>query len=116
MEKRNYKQAACAYIDEKASFFEKTSDYIWDHPELSLKEYKATAWYCEKLKELGYSCTDSNARQYISKTAKRYGLEMTKYNSFVPEDGQIRENKEVEYISRKGIFNHIWMKYLDVKS
>ena len=58
MEKKNYKQAACAYIDEKASFFEKTSDYIWDHPELSLKEYKATAWYCEKLKELGFEVTE----------------------------------------------------------
>lgn len=59
MEKKNYKQAACAYIDEKSSTFDKTADYIWDHPELSLKEYQATAWYCEKLKEFGFEVTEN---------------------------------------------------------
>ena len=59
MENLDYKLDACAYIDEKASVFEETADYIWDHPELSLKESQATSWYCEKLKELGFEVTEN---------------------------------------------------------
>ena len=59
MEISDYKQAACDYIDKHAAIFEETADYIWEHPELSLKESQATAWYCEKLKELGFAVTEN---------------------------------------------------------
>ena len=52
------KKAALALIDETAELYEDLSDRIWDNPELSLKEYEATALYCGTLRELGFSVTE----------------------------------------------------------
>ena len=52
------KQTAIEYIDQNAAFFETIADRIWENPELSLKEFKAAALYCEKLRELGFAVTE----------------------------------------------------------
>ncbi len=52
------KQKALAFIDETAEIYESVSDRIWDSPELSLKEYKAAALYCETLRALGFEVTE----------------------------------------------------------
>ena len=45
-------------IDRRADFFRELADEIWDHPELSLKEYRAADLYCRKLRELGFEVTE----------------------------------------------------------
>ena len=52
------KQALAAFIDGHASYFEDIADKIWEHAELSLKEYASAALYCEKLRELGFTVTE----------------------------------------------------------
>ena len=52
------KQRAAAYIDSRAAYYIGIADRIWDNPELSLKEYKSAALYCEKLRELGFTVTE----------------------------------------------------------
>lgn len=47
-----------AYIDAHAAYYEDLADRIWEHAELSLKEYASTALYCKKLKELGFTVTE----------------------------------------------------------
>lgn len=51
------KKTAIEYVDSMAEFCKELSDKIWDNPELSLKEYKATELYCSALKELGFEVT-----------------------------------------------------------
>ena len=52
------KQAAAAFIEGHAPYFEAVADSIWDNPELSLKEFHSAALYCEKLRELGFTVTE----------------------------------------------------------
>ena len=52
------KLEALSVIDRQADFFRELADEIWDHPELSLKEYRAAALYCRKLRELGFEVTE----------------------------------------------------------
>ena len=53
------KQAAAAYVEKNAAYYEAVADQIWENPELSLKEFKAAALYCEKLRELGFAVTEN---------------------------------------------------------
>lgn len=55
---KEQKRAALAAIDENSAVFTALSDQIWEHPELSLKEYKAAALYCARLRELGFTVTE----------------------------------------------------------
>ena len=52
------KQAAAAYIDENAALYKSIADQVWEYAELSLKEFRSTALYVEKLKELGFTVTE----------------------------------------------------------
>ena len=52
------KQAAAAFLDGHAAYFEAIADRIWEEPELSLKEHKSAALYCKKLRELGFTVTE----------------------------------------------------------
>ena len=52
------KKAALSYIGEQAARFEELADRIWDNPELSLKEVKSAALYCETLRELGFTVSE----------------------------------------------------------
>ena len=52
------KLEALSVIDRQADFFRELADEIWDHPELSLKEFRAADLYCRKLRELGFEVTE----------------------------------------------------------
>ncbi|MBR0208389.1 MAG: amidohydrolase [Oscillospiraceae bacterium] len=52
------KKRALASVDEKAALYEKIAEQIWENPELSLKEYRATALYCEALRALGFTVSE----------------------------------------------------------
>ena len=52
------KLEALSVIDRQADFFRELADEIWDHPELSLKEFRAAALYCRKLRALGFEVTE----------------------------------------------------------
>ena len=55
----NFKNNAIHYIDENAGIFTGVSDKIWANPELSLKEFKATALYCAALRDGGFAVTEN---------------------------------------------------------
>jgi len=64
----------------------------------------------KKLKALGYEGTLTNARMYIGKVASANGLEIRKYcngSVLYNEDGS--KKAEFDYITRKGIFQYLWM-------
>ena len=50
----NEKQALYDYIDANADVFIDVSDRIWDYAELSLKEFRSAALYCETLERFGF--------------------------------------------------------------
>ena len=52
------KKAAIESVDSMAKLYKEISDEIWDNPELSLKEYKATKLYCDVLRENGFTVTE----------------------------------------------------------
>ena len=52
------KKAALQAVEEQAGLFTALADKIWDNPELSLKEFKATELYCKALRELGFQVTE----------------------------------------------------------
>ena len=61
---------------------------------------------------MGYTGTATNARQYICYAARQYGLEIAKYSnvsSKCKETTNIGQKHKADYITRKGIFNHLWM-------
>ena len=41
-----------------AELYKSIADEIWENPELSLKEYKATELYCKVLREHGFTVTE----------------------------------------------------------
>ena len=51
------KQELVGFIDEYAPYFEDIADKVWENPELSLKEFKSAALYCEELEKLGFTVT-----------------------------------------------------------
>ena len=52
------KKAALQAVEEQAGLFTDLADQIWDNPELSLKEFKATTLYCNALRKLGFQVTE----------------------------------------------------------
>lgn len=52
------KKAAIGSVDSMAEFYKNIADKIWENPELSLKEYKSAALYCDALRELGFQVTE----------------------------------------------------------
>lgn len=63
----------------------------------------------KQLQSDGQALTLSDIRQYVRATADRYGLELFKYKRAVPHVAEDDGNPEQIYITRKGIFNHLWM-------
>lgn len=55
----NFKNKAIGFIDENAGIFTGVSDKIWANPELSLKEFAATALYCAALRDGGFEVTEN---------------------------------------------------------
>lgn len=66
-----------------------------------------------KLKEKGYAGSAGNARSYIKKLCNEYGITASRYtsggNSTGTRNGSGSSGKAIDYITRKGIFNHLWM-------
>ena len=56
---KDYKKEAQTFIDAHASWFTDISDQVWGFAELSLKEFKSTELYCQKLRELGFAVTEN---------------------------------------------------------
>ena len=54
----DYKRAAIESVDSMAKLYKSIADKIWENPELSLKEYKATEIYCNALREQGFEVTE----------------------------------------------------------
>ncbi len=76
----------------------------------SIQDGHTASYIAKQLKTNGYGGTVSNARQYTAKLAKRYGLQLSKFHRVEYNNTQNPQEKtSIEYISRKGIFNHLWM-------
>ncbi len=54
MDNKN-KQAALSVIDRQADLLCQVNDKIWDYAELSLREEKSAALYCDQLEKLGFT-------------------------------------------------------------
>ena len=55
MTKQEKQQQILDFIDRNESLFTKVSRFIWEHPELSLKEFKATECYTKILRDNGFT-------------------------------------------------------------
>ena len=76
----------------------------------NIKEGLTASAIAKQLQDRGYQYTLSNIRHYATSIAKQYGLEISKYSRTASKYEQSGEKKPtVEYITRKGIFNHLWM-------
>ena len=51
------KQKICSWIDESKQQAFDISDYLWEHPELSMQEYEASEKLCDYLEKAGFSVT-----------------------------------------------------------
>lgn len=76
----------------------------------SIKDGMTTSAIAKQLQAEGYQYTLSNIRHYVTNLAKQYGLEISKYNNASAGCEQNSGAKQtVDHITRKGIFNHLWM-------
>jgi predicted transcriptional regulator len=76
----------------------------------SIKEGLTQSSIARGLSSLGYQGTITNARRYVYDTAKRYGLELRKYKNGSSDSANLAIKRvKVDYVSRKGIFNHLWL-------
>ena len=77
----------------------------------SIKEGRTASSIAQQLKTEGSHYTISNIRQYVTRLAKEHGLEMATYCSHSSKyDEKGNAIPHMDYITRKGIFNHLWMK------
>ena len=64
----------------------------------------------KQLTTMGYTGSITNARQYICTVAEQFGLDISKYsNTHAKYDADGNAKPKVDYITRKGIFNYLWM-------
>ena len=49
------KRAALSFIEQHKDIFTGVADYVWAHPELSLKEFQCAAYYEKVLEEGGFT-------------------------------------------------------------
>ena len=52
------KKAAIESVDSMAELYIEIANKIWENPELSLKEHKAAALYCDTLRKNGFAVTE----------------------------------------------------------
>lgn len=88
----------------KHSQLESCTDYIIK----SIKDGLTASNIAKNLQADGYQYTLSNIRLYVTKLAEQYRLELSKYYRTTAKYDQNGEKKpQVDYITRKGIFNHL---------
>lgn len=91
--------------NKRSALADKTDAIITD-----IKNGMTASEIAKKFKNAGALYTESNIRQFISKVAKENALAISKYvgtGSKYNKDGSRKPDKE--YVTRKGIFNHLWM-------
>lgn len=102
-------QKLCRHGRQGNSMLDSYRDFIIN--ELNAKVHQAEI--IRQLVERGYTGTKTNARTYIGKLCAEYGIIASKYTSGGNSLGTKRtgylKSMDVEYITRKGVFNHLWM-------
>ena len=77
----------------------------------SIKDGQNAMAIARQLKAKGSNATLTNIRIFVRNLAKEHGLEITKYRRTPPKsDREESSVPKMDYITRKGIFNHLWMK------
>lgn len=90
----------------KRSYLEKYTDYIIKR----IKDGMTVSSIAKQLQGMGQAYTLSNIRFYINRVAKEHDLKPSKYSGTISrQSNENNEGKNTEYITRKGIFNHLWM-------
>ena len=75
-----------------------------------LSEGKTQTETARCVMELGITATCfGNIRQYVASVKKEYQIDVNKYVSCTGEKNKLQK-KKVDYITRKGIFQYLWMK------
>ena len=90
----------------KHSSLDGYTDYIVKE----IMEGKTASTIAKQLKESGENTTLSNIRDFIRRISIQYGLEISKYcdtSSKYTEDGS--KKKQRCYVTRKGIFNYLYI-------
>lgn len=86
---------------------------LWNYTDLIIKAIEngqTASSIAKQIKENGYPCTSTNIRSYIKSIAEKYGLEISKYCNTAPRYDSAGEKKpKADYLTRKGIFNYLWM-------
>lgn len=82
------------------------TDFIINH----IMEGQTVSELARQLQDVGFHFTHSNIRHFITKVAKEHGLKIAKYCHSSRKNNKDGEAiSKMEYITRKGIFNHLWM-------
>ncbi len=77
----------------------------------SIKEGQTATSIAKQLKDGGCQCTLSDLRHFITDIANENCLDISKYCRTSPKyDSEGNATPKTDYITRKGIFNHLWMK------
>lgn len=78
-----------------------------------LQEGLHQAAVIRQLNGLGYDCSDANARVYIKNLRDEYGIKAAGYHHGERTErlkkGSGSSGEKFDYITRKGVFNHLWM-------
>lgn len=88
----------------KRSVLEKHKNFIIT----CLSEGKTQSETARCVKELDVNTCIGNIKQYIASVRKEYQIEVNKYISCAREKVK-HQKKRVDYITRKGIFQYLWM-------
>lgn len=62
-----------------------------------------------QLRKLGYQKTNTTARMYMNKLCENYEINLQKYTSLTTISIGESERIKVDYITRKSIFEYLWM-------
>lgn len=84
---------------------------LYQHIDLIMKSLANGATQSETarvIKKLGCDCGEGNIRQYIRSIVKQYQLEVKKYVSSSHDTTRLKQ-KKTDYITRKGIFQYLWL-------
>lgn len=82
-------------------------DFILD----SIKEGLTASSIAKRLIATGCQQTSSNIRNYVARLAEEHGFEIAKYRCTSSKyEKKGNEMPKTEHVTRKEIFNHLWMK------
>lgn len=90
----------------RSSFLNSHTNEIIDF----IKQGMTQSSIARELIKMGYTGTSTNARMYVCLIAQKYELILSKYgqNPYHYDESGNKKPK-IDYITRKDIFNHLWM-------